>query len=147
MSDGVRSLTDPEQGVLQQCVGSPIRWLCPGLHQAASRAATYSHTFLPKHVKRESFMGVSHFKITRIVASLTAYRSARPKVQQCCCPALLSENAGPLEDFKYRGHSVYGLDLLQLCAGFCWFHLTALSVCHLSLKGVILFSSGSALEF
>lgn len=24
VSDGVRSLTDPEQGVLQQCVGSPI---------------------------------------------------------------------------------------------------------------------------
>lgn len=39
VSDGVRSLTDPEQAVLQQCVGSPIIWLCPGLHQAASLAA------------------------------------------------------------------------------------------------------------
>lgn len=38
VSDSVRSLTEPEQGVLHS-VGSPIGWLCLGLHQAAALAA------------------------------------------------------------------------------------------------------------
>lgn len=61
---------------------------------------------------------------------------------------MLSESAGALENLKYRRHSVYGLDLLQLCV--CWLLLVS-SYClvclyHLSLKGAILFSSGCTLE-
>lgn len=100
VSDGVRSLADPEQGVLQQRVGSPIVWLCPGCTRLPSQLPTNSHTVLPKHVKSYSFMSMSHFKITRIVASLTAYRSARSEVQQCCCCAFRKCSA--LEGFEVQ---------------------------------------------
>lgn len=39
VSDAVRSLTDPEQGVLRQRARSPIVWPRLGLHRAASLAA------------------------------------------------------------------------------------------------------------
>lgn len=120
VSDGVRSLTDPEQGVLQQCVGSPIIWLCPGLPPGLP---TDRHTFLPKHLERETFIGLSRVKITRIVASLTAYRSARSKVQQCCCPA-------------FRKHRALGRFEVQeaLCL---WVRFTA-ALCVLASAGFVL---------
>ncbi|KAF2974560.1 hypothetical protein EK904_001427 [Melospiza melodia maxima] len=120
VSDGVRSLTDPEQGVLQQQrVCSPIGWLCLGL---PPHLPSHSHT-VPPNCEKQHFHGC-----------------ARSEVQGAA--VALSESAGPLEDLKCRRHSVYGLDLLQLCV--CWLLLVS-SYClvrHLSLKGAILFSSG-----
>lgn len=118
---------------------SPIVWL---LRSACIRL----HTFLPNDVKI-SFMGASHYKIIRIGAPSEPLQVCKAK--RCCsAAAMLSESSGAVEDFKYRRHSVYGLDLLQPCV--CWLRLVS-SYClvclyHLGLKGAILFSSGCTLK-
>lgn len=61
VSDCVSSLTDPEQGVLQQqCVGSPIGWLCLGCTRLPPQLPSDSHTVPPNCEKRQ-FHGCESF--------------------------------------------------------------------------------------
>lgn len=93
------------------CTGLPP-WLPPD-----------GRAFLPEHGKSVRIVGVTHFKITRIVASLTPYRSARSKVQQCCCHVFT----------KCRG-----LGRFELQEAFClWLGFTA-ALCLLAPAGFVL---------
>lgn len=60
VSDGVRSLTDPEQGVLQQCVGSPIVWLCLGCTRLPPTCPPTATQF-PQTCEKRQFHGCEAF--------------------------------------------------------------------------------------